>query len=74
MDRAIALSEPYLGSRTHPTDEELHQAGMAAVLTAARRRLSLTDCVSFEVMRRRGIRQAPAFDRHFREQGFADVE
>jgi len=49
---------------------EIHQARMAALLTAGRRNLSLTDCVSFEVMRRRGIRKVFAFDRHFPEQGF----
>lgn len=53
---------------------ELHQAGMTAVLTAGRRGLNLTDRISFEVMRRRGIRKAFAFDRHFREQGFDDVD
>jgi uncharacterized protein len=55
-------------------EAELHQAGMTAVLTTGRRGLSLTDCISFEVMRRRGIRKAFAFDRHFREQGFDDVD
>ncbi len=54
-------------------DTGLHLAGMAAVLTAARRDLSLTDCISFEVMRRRGIRKVFTFDRHFREQGFEGV-
>jgi uncharacterized protein len=55
-------------------DAELHTAGMTAVLTASRRGLSLTDCISFEVMRRRGIRKAFAFDRLFREQGFDGVD
>jgi len=54
-------------------DEELHRGGMTALLTASRRNLSLVDCVSFEVMRRRGITTAFAFDRHFREQGLGDV-
>lgn len=36
---------------------ELYHAGMSALLTANRRSLSLTDCVSFEVMRRRAIRK-----------------
>jgi len=52
-------------------DESTYRAGIASVLTAARRDLSLVDCVSFEVMRRLGIHSAFAFDNHFREQGFA---
>ncbi len=51
-------------------DAETHKAGVGAVLAAGRRNLSLTDCVSFECMRRRGIRRAFTFDRHFAEQGF----
>lgn len=49
---------------------ELHSLGMGAMLHANRRNLSLTDCVSFEVMRRLKARRAFAFDRHFTEQGF----
>lgn len=51
--------------------EEQHQAGMEAVLAAARKKLSLVDCVSFQTMRSRGVRTAFCFDAHFREQGFA---
>ncbi len=51
-------------------DESSHRAGVTAVLTAARRRLSLVDCVSFEMMRQLGIKVAFAFDPHFAEQGF----
>lgn len=39
-------------------------------LTANRRQLSLVDCVSFTVMRERGIKTAFVFDDHFEEQGF----
>lgn len=49
---------------------ELHKPGMAALLVAARRRLSLVDCVSFEIMRRNGITASFSFDSHFKEQGF----
>jgi len=51
-------------------DESLHQVGIACVLAAARRGLSLVDCVSFEIMRRLGIKTAFVFDHHFEEQGF----
>ena len=51
-------------------DETLHQAGIAALLTANRRQLSLVDCISFEMMRRLGIKTAFTHDRHFAEQGF----
>lgn len=47
-----------------------HQAGVITVLTASRKRLSLVDCVSFEVMRRLGITRVFCFDTHFAEQGF----
>jgi predicted nucleic acid-binding protein len=49
---------------------EIHEAAVAAHLAARRRSLSLVDCVSFEVMRRTGIRSAFAFDPHFREFGY----
>lgn len=51
----------------------LHEKGVGAVLAARRKDLSLVDCVSFEVMRQRGIRKAFAFDSHFKEQGFEMV-
>jgi predicted nucleic acid-binding protein len=51
--------------------EEQHRAGMEAVLAAARKKLSLVDCVSFQTMRNRGVRTAFCFDAHFRERGFA---
>lgn len=49
---------------------DLHRLGMAALLIASRRRLSLVDCVSFEIMRRNGISTSFTFDGHFKEQGF----
>ena len=51
-------------------DESLHQVGIASVLAAVRRELSLVDCVSFEIMRRSGIKTAFVFNHHFDEQGF----
>ncbi len=49
---------------------EVHEAAVGAHLLAARRALSLVDCVSFEVMRRAGLRAAFAFDAHFAESGY----
>jgi predicted nucleic acid-binding protein len=50
--------------------KEVHAAGVSAYIMADRRTLSLVDCVSFEVMRRSGVRKAFAFDRHFRDYGY----
>ena len=55
-------------------DEPIHRAGMAAVIAASRRKLSLVDCVSFDVMRRSGLHQVFGFDPHFEEQGFEALE
>jgi len=52
-------------------DAATHRAGIAALLTADRRRLSLVDCISFETIRRLAISRVFAFDPHFAEQGFA---
>jgi predicted nucleic acid-binding protein len=52
-------------------DRELHQAGVAALLAAGARRVSLVDHVSFELMHRERIETAFAFDRDFATQGFS---
>jgi len=51
-------------------DAQVHATAVAALLIARRRKLSLVDCVSFEIARQSGIEIAFAFDRHFAEQGF----
>lgn len=53
--------------------EAVHHGATSALLAASRRRLSLVDCASFEVMRRHGCKTAFTLDAHFREQGFATV-
>lgn len=52
---------------------EDHEAAVAALLTAGRRRLSLVDCASFGAMRRSGLTRAFTLDRNFAEQGFDQV-
>lgn len=51
-------------------EEERHRAAVEAVLAAARKKLSLVDCASFQTMRRYGVSTAFCFDAHFSEQGF----
>jgi len=50
---------------------ELHARAVASHLADSRRRTSLVDHASFVVMRDRGIGEALALDRHFREAGFS---
>jgi predicted nucleic acid-binding protein len=54
-------------------DEEIHMQGMSALLTANRRKLSLVDCTSFEIVRRSGLDAVFTFDPHFQEQGFDTI-
>ena len=51
-------------------DAELHARALVALTSAGRRRISLTDWTSFELMRARHMTTAFAFDPHFRAQGF----
>jgi len=59
---------PLLSTRW--VDATIHTAATSALLAANRTKLSLVDCVSFEVMRNAAIRRVFTFDRHFQEQGF----
>lgn len=52
-------------------DQDLHDRASAAMLAAGLRGVSLVDWTSFEVMRRRGIEQAFAYDDDFQQRGFA---
>lgn len=51
-------------------DQDIHGEGVARLLAADTRALSLVDCVSFATMWRLGGRWAFTFDPHFAEQGF----
>ncbi len=54
-------------------DEPLHARATSAFVAALGRRPSFVDRVSFEVMRREGIRRAFAFDLDFPREGFETV-
>ena len=51
-------------------DDTVHHAAMGIMLAALRKKLSLVDYVSFEIMRFLGVTTAFTLDRHFKEQGF----
>jgi predicted nucleic acid-binding protein len=56
--------------RTIWVNKEVHSAAVSAHLMVGKRTLSLVDCVSFEVMRRTGVRKAFSFDYHFKDYGY----
>jgi predicted nucleic acid-binding protein len=49
---------------------DLLARGLTRCRVAKRRELSLTDCVSIEFLRERGISSAFCFDRHLQAEGF----
>lgn len=51
-------------------DERWHARALQRLHTERSRSVSLTDCLSFEIMEARGITTAFAFDAHFTERGF----
>lgn len=51
-------------------DLELHEEAVKELKRIGKRGVSLVDCTSFIVMRRRGIDKAFAFDPDFRDRGF----
>ena len=51
-------------------DDALFRAAFELLQRRPDKRYSLTDCVSFLLMRERGISVALAFDRHFEQESF----
>jgi predicted nucleic acid-binding protein len=74
--RAVAAGSELLESKRYElifADTELIRGGLARMARFADKRLSLTDCVSFELMEKLGIPAAFTFDRDFRDCGFRMV-
>ncbi len=53
-----------------PLDEELLEQAMALFQSRSDKVWSITDCISFEIMRQRGISTALTADHHFQQAGF----
>ena len=51
-------------------DLDLHEEAAKELERIGKRGISLVDCTSFIVMRRRGVEKVLAFDPDFRDQGF----
>ena len=72
-DRTAALARNFLDSRRYDivfVDGDLLRAALALLERFADKRLSLTDCASFELMDRLGLAAAFTFDRDFRDCGY----
>ena len=71
MSALRALAEDVLPAlEIEWVDEMLHRSAEAALLAAGRRGISFVDWTSFELMRRRRVVRALAFDDDFAKQGF----
>ncbi len=56
--------------RVIPASPELFAEGMVLYSTREDKEWSLTDCISFVVMKREGLEEALTGDHHFRQAGF----
>jgi predicted nucleic acid-binding protein len=74
--KAVAIGNLLITSRwvelLH-VDEDLFHAGWEYLVKHADKHYSLTDCISFVVMRERGLQVALTFDAHFQQAGFNRV-
>lgn len=74
--KAVEIGETLLASRVVSlvhVDEATFTQAWAEFVRYSDKRYSLTDCASFVVMKRRRIRKALAFDRHFTQAGFERI-
>lgn len=72
-DRVASVARSFLDSRRYDVifvDEEMLRSALGRLERFTDKRLSLTDCASFELMDRLGLRAAFTFDRDFRDCGY----
>ncbi len=68
--RLVQILSEHPNAVTVPAEETLFRAGIALYTARGDKNWSLTDCISFEVMRRLGIQDALTGDHHFEQAGF----
>lgn len=68
--KAIALINHLLGRNDIVVDKGDWLAGWRLFTARADKAWSLTDCISFELMRSRGLTEALSADTHFNQAGF----
>ncbi len=68
--RMVAIMEQDMDTQIIPASSELLQSGLRLFGERADKRWSLTDCISFTVMKTHGIIDALTCDRHFEQAGF----
>jgi predicted nucleic acid-binding protein len=66
--RADLLADP--DARIVPCDDALMEEGIRLFSQRLDKQWSLTDCISFVVMQREGLREALTGDHHFEQAGF----
>lgn len=75
-EKAVEVVENFLKSKAVElihVDETLFQLGWEYFVKHADKRYSLTDCISFVVMKNRQIQEALTFDKHFVQAGFERI-
>ena len=70
LQAAIAFLKGVYLLQVHWVTQDEHQAAVEMLELRNRRTLSLVDCVSFVVMKERGITTALAYDSDFDREGF----
>jgi predicted nucleic acid-binding protein len=70
LQSALAFLKDARAFDTEWVDLALHQEALNEFEKNEKRGISLVDCISFVVMRRRGVKKILAFDTDFQEQGF----
>ena len=70
LQSALAFLKDARAFDTEWVDSASHQEALKELEKIGKRGISLVDCMSFLVMRRRGVRKILAFDTDFQDQGF----